>query len=96
MRGADVVCGRPVSPRESTVAELTRENPSAYISPYSVAAAYAVGNDADHAIANLEKSAELREPVLLSVKVDRAFDSIRQDPRFIALERRLGLLEPRQ
>jgi hypothetical protein len=41
----------------------------------------------------LEKSAELREPRLLMLKYDRVFDSIRPDARFVALERRLGLLE---
>jgi len=93
VRGADSVCGRPVDPRGAEAAELLRKNPSAYISPYSVAASYAIGNDADHAMSYLEKSADLREPVLVSLKVDRAFDSIRQDPRFISLERRLGLLD---
>jgi hypothetical protein len=58
-----------------------------------MAAAYAIGNDAEHAMSQLQKSAELREPVLMALKVDRVFDSIRQDPRFIALERRLGLLD---
>jgi tetratricopeptide (TPR) repeat protein len=92
-RGADSVCGRPVDPKGQEVAELLRKNPSAYISPYSIAAAYALGNDPDHAVFYLEKSAELREPVLVSLKVDRAFDSIRQDPRLSALERRLGLFD---
>jgi serine/threonine-protein kinase len=93
VRAAKLVCGLPMGPGESEAAAPTRESPSAFISPYSVAASYAVANDVDHAMASLEKSAELREPVLMSLKVDRAFDSIRQDLRFVALERRLGLLE---
>jgi tetratricopeptide (TPR) repeat protein len=93
VRGADSVCGRPVDPKRTEAAELLRKNPSAYISPYSVAAVYALENDADHAMSYLEKSAELREPVLVSLKVDRAFDSLHQATRFISLERRLGLLD---
>jgi adenylate cyclase len=92
-RGADSICGRPADAKDASPAEILRKHPSAYISPYSVAGVYAIGNDADRAISYLEKSAELREPVLVSMKVDRAFDSVRQDPRFIALERKLGLLE---
>ena len=41
----------------------------------------------------LEKSAGLREPRLLMLKYDRVFDAIRQDSRFLALERRLGLMD---
>jgi Tfp pilus assembly protein PilF len=92
-RGADSVCGRRVDAKDPSPAEILRKHPSAYISPYSMAGAYAIGNDTDRAMSYLEKSADLREPVLVSLKVDRAFDSVRQDSRFIALERKLGLLE---
>jgi TolB-like protein/Tfp pilus assembly protein PilF len=90
--GADSVCGRPHDNR-AALAEMLRNHPSAYISPYAGAAFYALGNDPEDAFLFLQKSADLREPVLMSLKVDRVFDSIRQDPRFIALERRLGLLD---
>ena len=92
-QAADAACGRPVESKGDVAAEILRKNPSAYISPYSVAGAYAIRKDTEHAISYLQKSAELREPVLMVLKVDRAFDSLRQDPRFIALERKLGLLE---
>jgi TolB-like protein/Tfp pilus assembly protein PilF len=90
--GANTVCGRPHD-LAADVSALLQKHPSAYVSPHAVAAAYAFGNDAENAMLYLQKSAELREPVLLSLKVDRVFDSIRQDQRFIALERRLGLLD---
>jgi adenylate cyclase len=72
---------------------LMEEHPAGYLSPYSVAVGYAVENDVEHAMYYLQKSAEFREPVLMSLKVERVFDRIRADPRFIALERRLGLLD---
>jgi TolB-like protein/Tfp pilus assembly protein PilF len=89
---ANAVCD-PSADAKAAVADLLRPPASAFVSPYSVAAAYALGNDVDHAMLYLQKSAELREPVIVSLKVDRAFESIRQDPRFIALERRIGLLD---
>jgi TolB-like protein/Tfp pilus assembly protein PilF len=90
--GANTVCGRPHD-LAADVSALLQKHPSAFVSPHAVAAAYAFGNDAENAMLYLQKSAEVREPVLLSLRVDRVFDSIRQDPRFIALERRLGLLD---
>jgi len=92
LEGAEFVCGRPIDGK-GAMAEQFKKHPSAYLSPYSSAASYAIGNDTEDAMSYLLKSAELREPVLMSLKVDRAFDSIRQDQRFIALERRLGLLD---
>jgi len=89
----DLVCGYPGKAR-AAFADLMREPPSAYVSPYSMSAeASVLGIEAEHVMLYLQKSAELREPELMDIKVNPAFDSVRQDPRFIALERRLGLLE---
>jgi hypothetical protein len=41
----------------------------------------------------LQKAADLREPVVLTIRVERVFDFMRRDARFGALERRIGLLE---
>jgi hypothetical protein len=53
----------------------------------------ALSNDSERALFYLEKSAEFREPVLMLLSVDQAFASLRENPRFIALERRIGLLD---
>jgi serine/threonine-protein kinase len=89
--GAESVCGHPEEAK-ADAAELFRL-PNGYLSPYTIAAMLALGGDVEPAILQLQRSAEHREPRLLMLKVDRVFDSIRQDPRFIELERRLGLLE---
>jgi hypothetical protein len=52
---------------------------------------FAIRREADRSISYLRKSADLREPTILMLKVDRAFDSLRQDPRFMALEHQIGL-----
>ena len=88
---AEYVCGHPDEARAAAIALF--QNPSGYLSPYSIAGAMAIGGGADTVMPYLEQSAELREPRLLMLRYDRVFESIRQDARFIALERKLGLLE---
>ncbi len=88
---ADAACGRSGDmPRLSAA---VKARPSDYPSPYLLAGTFALGGDADHALASLQKSAQLHEPSLMQLKVDRAFEFLRQDPRFIALERKIGLIE---
>lgn len=60
--------------------------------PVAVAESYAVLGDRDEAFAWLKKAYEVRSN-LLFLKVDPAFDSIRSDPRFADLLRRMGLPE---
>jgi len=88
---AESVCGNP--DRARAQAARMFQQASGNLSPYSIAGAIALSGNADHVMPYLEKSAELREPRLLMLKYDRVFDTVRQDPRFLALERRLGLLE---
>ena len=88
---ADYVCGHPDQARAAT-ADLF-QHLSGYMSPYVIAGSLALNGNADAVMPFLEKSAELREPRLMMLKYDRVFDWVRRDARFIALERRLGLLE---
>ncbi len=88
----DGYCGHP----ERVGAKLTEilsGHPAGYLSAYSLAEVFAVRGDADRSISYLRKSAEMREPTVLMLKVDRAFDSLRQDARLVAVERQIGLLE---
>ena len=62
-----------------------------FVSPYQLACAYAYLKKKDQAIAYLEKSAEAKEGQITFIKYAQAFDEIRSDPRFIALEKRVGL-----
>lgn len=85
-------CGETGKTAE-TLQVLAKAQPSDFASPYQAAGIFAIGNDDSRAMSYLELAAERREPALLQVKVDRAFERLHQEPRFIALERRLGLLE---
>jgi hypothetical protein len=58
---------------------------------YQVAIAYALIHDTDNAIAQLNKSADQHEGQILYLKYDPFFDGIRSDPRYIAIEKRVGL-----
>ena len=87
---AEAICGHSEEAR-AHLDELSRGDPPGHLSPYSLAAIFAIRRDSDRAFTYLEKSAELREPALLMLKVDRPFDSLRSDARLSALERRLGL-----
>lgn len=89
--GTDAVCGRKERARAETE-NLLRASADR-ISPKVLADVYALQGDTDRSIACLEKSAELHEPIILYLKIDRLLDRVRQDPRFVALERRVGLLD---
>jgi adenylate cyclase len=58
---------------------------------YQVAIVYLLLHDTNDAFAQLNKSADAREIQILYLKYDPYWDEIRNDPRFIALERRVGL-----
>jgi tetratricopeptide (TPR) repeat protein len=90
--GVDGFCGHPERV-DGKLADILSGHPPGFLSPYSVATVYGVRGDADRAMNYLQKSAQLREPTILMMKVERAFDHVRQDGRFIALERQVGLVQ---
>ncbi|HEY1805872.1 MAG TPA: hypothetical protein VGG45_15475 [Terracidiphilus sp.] len=58
---------------------------------YQLAIVYAFLHDTDNAIGELEKCADQHEGQILYIKYDPFFDGIRNDPRYVALEKRVGL-----
>jgi Flp pilus assembly protein TadD len=72
------------------IAQAEAGKGSAFVSPYQAAMAWAWVGEKDAALENLEKSAEAREGQILYIPYDPAFDSIRSDARFIALEKKIG------
>jgi TolB-like protein/Tfp pilus assembly protein PilF len=62
-----------------------------YVSPYYIAAWHALIGDNDNAFKWLNKAYEVHDDLLPLLGVEPAFRSIRSDPRYAALRRRMGL-----
>lgn len=90
--GGDGFCGHPERV-DAKLAEILSGHPPGYLSPYSLATTFAVRRDVNRTMSYLQESANLREATILMLKVERVFDGMRQDQRFLALERQVGLLE---
>jgi hypothetical protein len=64
-----------------------------YVSPANVAAVYAGLGETDLAMEWLEKAYEIRSRNVVWLKVWPQYDSLRADPRFADLLKRIGLPE---
>jgi serine/threonine-protein kinase len=73
------------------IARAKGEKGPGFASPYQAAMARAWVGDTDAAFDELAKAAEAHEGQVLYIEYDSAFDSIRNDPRFVALEKKVGL-----
>ena len=76
---------------QKIIAELQDVAKSKYVSSYQIAAIYAGLGEKDQAFAWLEKAHEERSDGLVNLKAEQRFDSLRSDPRFAGLVRRVGL-----
>jgi TolB-like protein/DNA-binding winged helix-turn-helix (wHTH) protein len=74
----------------ATVDEIERESARRYVSPYNMSRVYAAAGDADQSFAWLERAYQERNPDLIELRSEPAFDPMRPDPRFSALLRRVG------
>ena len=72
--------------------ELRALSAERYVSSYFIALIYVGLKEDDQAIAWLQKAADERHPYLILMRVEPVFDHLRSDPRFIQLEKRVGLI----
>jgi serine/threonine-protein kinase len=71
--------------------ELEEQSRRRPVPPYDVAVIHAGLGDAERALAGLEKALAAHDPESMILPVDPRLDSLRGDPRFVALVGRMGL-----
>ncbi len=88
MLAFDAVCRKD---RPRALAEI-KQMQAQQTPHYQLAIVYAFLHDTDDAIAELNECAEAHEGQILYIRYDPFFDGIRSDPRYVALEKRVGLI----
>jgi adenylate cyclase len=76
---------------EAMIAELNQMSSHRFVSPFCTAIIYLGLGDKRRALEGLEKAYEARSQFLVLLKVERMFDPLRSDPRFIELLKKVGL-----
>ncbi len=84
------VAGQKSKARE-IVTDLETRSKQEPVSSYQFALVFAGLGEKDRAFAALEKAFRERSTLLTYLKMDARFDSLRPDPRFASLLRRMGL-----
>ena len=74
------------------LAELNEPSKQADVSPVDLALIYTGLGEKDQAFTWLQKAYDERSPSLIYLKVEQKFDSLRAEPRFADLLRRIGLV----
>ncbi|MDP9263731.1 MAG: tetratricopeptide repeat protein, partial [Acidobacteriota bacterium] len=73
------------------LAELQKRSTKSYVSPSELAMLYVALDEKEQALASLEKAYEVHAGSLPYANVNPRFDSLRAEPRFQQLMRRIGL-----
>ncbi len=88
---AYISIGKPAK-AEEILHDLLGESKKDYVSPYMIATIYAGLGDKEKAFDFLEKAYQERSPdIPYFLKADLRIDSLRSDPRFADLMRRVGI-----
>ena len=87
---ADAAAGEHGKAQEM-IAELNQMSLRRFVSPFCTALIYLGLGDKERALDGLKKAYEARSQWLTFLKVDKVFDPLRSDPRFIELLKKVGL-----
>ncbi len=71
--------------------DLIRQSTHGYVAPLDIAILYLRLGENEHALEWLEKGYQARDANMVDIATEPTFDSVRSDPRFIDLLRRVGL-----
>jgi hypothetical protein len=84
-------CAGRQAEAQKVLQELQGQSKPRYVSPYHIAMVYAGLGEQDEAFQWLEKAYEDREARMTILKFAPEFGSLRKDPRFANLVKRVGL-----
>ncbi len=90
-KGADGYRRIEIAALEHELETLRARAETGYVSPLDIASTHAQLGHRDEAFSYFDAAFTDRAPGLVFLKVDRAWDGIRDDPRFAAAVRRVGL-----
>jgi len=76
---------------QKLLAEMSSNSKNRYYAPAHIAAVYAALGDKDRAFQWLEKAYQQKDWAIVQIKIDPVFDSLRSDPRFSDLLKRMNL-----
>jgi len=76
---------------QATLSQFLKQPPRREFPPFVIAAYYARLGQKDEAIAWLQRAYEERDFRMTMISVSFEFDSVRSDPRFVALVQKIGL-----
>ena len=71
--------------------ELKRRSKDMFIDPYNIGVIYIALGDKDQAFTWLQRAYEEHSVLMIFLNVEPKLDAIRSDPRFLDIERRMGL-----
>jgi TolB-like protein/Tfp pilus assembly protein PilF len=86
------ICRGDVSSARGSLEKMARSKGSPYVTQYQLALGYAAIGDRDTALSYVERSVDAHEGQATYLKVEPLFAALRSNPRFVAQERRVGLL----
>ncbi|HXU07722.1 MAG TPA: protein kinase [Blastocatellia bacterium] len=86
-----LAAGGRVDDARGVLDQLYELSKATYVAPYSLARVHIALGEIDRAFECLESTFHERLGILTYLKVEVMFDRIRRDPRFIELQRRMGL-----
>jgi serine/threonine protein kinase/Tfp pilus assembly protein PilF len=79
------------SAAQQVLDDLLERAKKSYVPPIALANLYFALGEADQGFQWLDKAYQEHDSTLLEIKVDPGFDSVRSDPRFTALLKKMGL-----
>jgi serine/threonine-protein kinase len=76
---------------QKLLGQLQEQAKVRYVSPASIAVIFAALGEKDQALTWLDKAEKEHDGVIVRLKVDSRYDSLRSDPHFADLVRRIGM-----